>query len=271
MKCKRRSKSRMGMRPSDERSNYESSYGASFRTCWGRVEELLVAEELWNDHKKLIFFPYSSTATCTNRQLEVGQSLGPEAGWLGWVVMLRTCWLAVPSCAGSGWRPCAADAEAAGWCDGDACEAAMELGAELGRQTWCSFRMLQGCEAAVMEAGRAALAIGLWRGPGASGLTTLWCGWVSIERRWRLGCRGGGAGADQGAVMAGCVKQICTPADLCDGDAEVVGWSPARARCGPTAEVAARPSCVWRLEMLSWSWPRGGGKKAMEAELRGSL
>ncbi|MQM21233.1 hypothetical protein Taro_054272 [Colocasia esculenta] len=48
--------------------------GTSFRTCWGRVEELLVAEELWNDHKKLIFFPFSSTVTCTNRPLEVGKS-----------------------------------------------------------------------------------------------------------------------------------------------------------------------------------------------------
>ncbi|MQL88722.1 hypothetical protein Taro_021292 [Colocasia esculenta] len=44
-----------------------------FRTCWGRVEELLVAEELWNDHKKLFFFPFSSAATCTNRPLEVNQ------------------------------------------------------------------------------------------------------------------------------------------------------------------------------------------------------
>ncbi|MQL70724.1 hypothetical protein Taro_003045 [Colocasia esculenta] len=40
---------------------------------WGCVEELLVAEELWNDHKKLIFFPFSSAATCTNRPLEVDQ------------------------------------------------------------------------------------------------------------------------------------------------------------------------------------------------------
>ncbi|MQL73234.1 hypothetical protein Taro_005579 [Colocasia esculenta] len=40
-----------------------------FRTCWGRVEELLVAEELWNDHKKFIFFPVSSAATCTNHLL----------------------------------------------------------------------------------------------------------------------------------------------------------------------------------------------------------
>ncbi|MQM02905.1 hypothetical protein Taro_035681 [Colocasia esculenta] len=31
--------------------------GTSFRTCCGRVEELLVAGELWIDHKKLIFFP----------------------------------------------------------------------------------------------------------------------------------------------------------------------------------------------------------------------
>ncbi|MQL86497.1 hypothetical protein Taro_019039 [Colocasia esculenta] len=40
----------------------------------GRVEELLVAEELWNDHKKLFFFPFSSAATCTNHPLEVDQS-----------------------------------------------------------------------------------------------------------------------------------------------------------------------------------------------------
>ncbi|MQM07969.1 hypothetical protein Taro_040823 [Colocasia esculenta] len=39
----------------------------------GRVEELLVAEELWNDHKKQFFFPFSSAATCTNHPLEVDQ------------------------------------------------------------------------------------------------------------------------------------------------------------------------------------------------------
>ncbi|MQM09593.1 hypothetical protein Taro_042468 [Colocasia esculenta] len=39
----------------------------------GRVEELLVAEELWNDHKKPFFFPFSSAATCTNHSLEVDQ------------------------------------------------------------------------------------------------------------------------------------------------------------------------------------------------------
>ncbi|MQL99527.1 hypothetical protein Taro_032250 [Colocasia esculenta] len=42
-----------------------------FRSCWGHVEELLVAEELWNDHKKLIFFPVLSAATCTNHLLRV--------------------------------------------------------------------------------------------------------------------------------------------------------------------------------------------------------
>ncbi|MQM03908.1 hypothetical protein Taro_036698 [Colocasia esculenta] len=45
-----------------------------FTTCWGRVEELLGAGELWIDHKKDIFFPRSSTATCTNCPLEADQS-----------------------------------------------------------------------------------------------------------------------------------------------------------------------------------------------------
>ncbi|MQM17886.1 hypothetical protein Taro_050866 [Colocasia esculenta] len=40
----------------------------------GHVEELLVAEELWNDHKKPFFFPSSSAATYTNHSLEVDQS-----------------------------------------------------------------------------------------------------------------------------------------------------------------------------------------------------
>ncbi|MQL70908.1 hypothetical protein Taro_003225 [Colocasia esculenta] len=47
----------------------------SYKRCnRGRVEELLVAEELWNDHKKPFFFPFSSAATCTNHPLEVDQS-----------------------------------------------------------------------------------------------------------------------------------------------------------------------------------------------------
>ncbi|MQL98002.1 hypothetical protein Taro_030698 [Colocasia esculenta] len=60
--------------------------GTSFRTCWGRLEEFLVARELWIDHKKLIFFPFSSAATCTNhllgvelraRRVSKGSSLAP--------------------------------------------------------------------------------------------------------------------------------------------------------------------------------------------------
>ncbi|MQM19739.1 hypothetical protein Taro_052750 [Colocasia esculenta] len=44
-----------------------------FKTCWGHVEELLVAGELWIDHKKVIFFPCSSATTCANRPLGVEQ------------------------------------------------------------------------------------------------------------------------------------------------------------------------------------------------------
>ncbi|MQL93321.1 hypothetical protein Taro_025963 [Colocasia esculenta] len=39
----------------------------------GSCGGVLVAEELWNDHKKLFFFPFSSAATCTNCPLEVHQ------------------------------------------------------------------------------------------------------------------------------------------------------------------------------------------------------
>ncbi|MQL85325.1 hypothetical protein Taro_017853 [Colocasia esculenta] len=57
----------------------------------GRVDELLVAEELWNNHKKLIFFPFSSAATCTNRPLEIDQRRRPceRDGSIGHV--LRSC------------------------------------------------------------------------------------------------------------------------------------------------------------------------------------
>ncbi|MQM12192.1 hypothetical protein Taro_045108 [Colocasia esculenta] len=44
-----------------------------FRTCWGRVEELLVAGEYEIKHTKLIFFPRSSATTCTNHPLEADQ------------------------------------------------------------------------------------------------------------------------------------------------------------------------------------------------------
>ncbi|MQL74480.1 hypothetical protein Taro_006822 [Colocasia esculenta] len=43
----------------------------------GRVEELLVAEELWNAHTKPFFFPFSSAATCINHPLEVDQRRVP--------------------------------------------------------------------------------------------------------------------------------------------------------------------------------------------------
>ncbi|MQL93510.1 hypothetical protein Taro_026156 [Colocasia esculenta] len=63
----------------------------SFRTCWGRVEELLVAEELWNDHKEIIFFPVASAATCTDSHREVNQRRKPceRDGLIGHV--LRSC------------------------------------------------------------------------------------------------------------------------------------------------------------------------------------
>ncbi|MQL84869.1 hypothetical protein Taro_017376 [Colocasia esculenta] len=49
-----------------------------FTTFWGRVEELLGAGELWIYHKKDIFFPRSSAATCTNRPLEADQRRRPR-------------------------------------------------------------------------------------------------------------------------------------------------------------------------------------------------
>ncbi|MQM03869.1 hypothetical protein Taro_036658 [Colocasia esculenta] len=49
-----------------------------FKTCWGRVEELLGAGELWIDHKKDIFFPCLSAATCTNRPLVADQRRRPR-------------------------------------------------------------------------------------------------------------------------------------------------------------------------------------------------
>ncbi|MQL84626.1 hypothetical protein Taro_017135 [Colocasia esculenta] len=47
--------------------------GSSFTTCWGHVEEFLAAGELWNDHKKVIFFPYSSATTYATHPLRVEQ------------------------------------------------------------------------------------------------------------------------------------------------------------------------------------------------------
>ncbi|MQL87813.1 hypothetical protein Taro_020354 [Colocasia esculenta] len=48
-----------------------------FRTCWGRVEEFLVAGEQEIVHTKPFFFPFSSAATCTNHPLEVDQRTIP--------------------------------------------------------------------------------------------------------------------------------------------------------------------------------------------------
>ncbi|MQL69542.1 hypothetical protein Taro_001843 [Colocasia esculenta] len=56
----------------DEAENWQEEMERIFQ---GHLEELLVAEELWNDHKKPFFFPFSSAATCTNHPLEVDQSL----------------------------------------------------------------------------------------------------------------------------------------------------------------------------------------------------
>ncbi|MQM00686.1 hypothetical protein Taro_033424, partial [Colocasia esculenta] len=47
--------------------------GTSFRTCWGRVEEFLVAGEQEIIHTKSFFFPVESAATCTDGHLEVDQ------------------------------------------------------------------------------------------------------------------------------------------------------------------------------------------------------
>ncbi|MQM10836.1 hypothetical protein Taro_043734 [Colocasia esculenta] len=44
-----------------------------FTSCWGRVEAFLAAGEQEIVNTKPFFFPFSSTATCTNRPLEVNQ------------------------------------------------------------------------------------------------------------------------------------------------------------------------------------------------------
>ncbi|MQM12356.1 hypothetical protein Taro_045273 [Colocasia esculenta] len=47
--------------------------GDEFTSCWGRVEEFLVAGEQEIAHTKPFFFPFLSAVTCTNRPLEVDQ------------------------------------------------------------------------------------------------------------------------------------------------------------------------------------------------------
>ncbi|MQL70729.1 hypothetical protein Taro_003042 [Colocasia esculenta] len=53
-----------------------------FTTCWGRVEECWVAGELWIDHMKVIFFPFSSGSACANHPLGVDQSYQRSFLWL---------------------------------------------------------------------------------------------------------------------------------------------------------------------------------------------
>ncbi|MQM19067.1 hypothetical protein Taro_052067 [Colocasia esculenta] len=53
----------------------------SFTTLWGRVEEFLAAGELWNDHKKVIFFPCSSATNCATRPLGVEQRGHVSSVW----------------------------------------------------------------------------------------------------------------------------------------------------------------------------------------------
>ncbi|MQM03033.1 hypothetical protein Taro_035807 [Colocasia esculenta] len=65
--------------------------GDKFTSCWGHVEEFLVAGEQEIAHTKSFFFPFSSAATCTNRPLEVNQRHRPceRDGPIGRV--LRSC------------------------------------------------------------------------------------------------------------------------------------------------------------------------------------
>ncbi|MQL91457.1 hypothetical protein Taro_024068 [Colocasia esculenta] len=53
-----------------------------FITCWGRVEEFLVAGEQEIVHTKPFFFPFSSAVTCTNHPLEVDQRTPKHHGYL---------------------------------------------------------------------------------------------------------------------------------------------------------------------------------------------
>ncbi|MQL87604.1 hypothetical protein Taro_020154 [Colocasia esculenta] len=65
---------------SSSSASYRKTRKASSPISSGRVKELLVAEELWNDHKKLLFFPFLSVATCTNHPLEIDQRIGASSG-----------------------------------------------------------------------------------------------------------------------------------------------------------------------------------------------
>ncbi|MQL78289.1 hypothetical protein Taro_010708 [Colocasia esculenta] len=51
--------------------------GDEFRSCWGRVEEILAAGEQEIIHTKPFFFPVASAATCTDSHLGVDQRCRP--------------------------------------------------------------------------------------------------------------------------------------------------------------------------------------------------
>ncbi|MQM03915.1 hypothetical protein Taro_036706 [Colocasia esculenta] len=62
-----------------------------FTSCWGHVEEFLVAGEQEIAHTKPFFFPFLSAATCINHPLEVDQRRRPceRDGPIGRI--LRSC------------------------------------------------------------------------------------------------------------------------------------------------------------------------------------
>ncbi|MQM01598.1 hypothetical protein Taro_034355 [Colocasia esculenta] len=53
---------------------YPRKGGMSFTSCWGHVEEFLVAGEQEIEHTEPFFFPFASTSTCANRPTRVDQS-----------------------------------------------------------------------------------------------------------------------------------------------------------------------------------------------------
>ncbi|MQL75991.1 hypothetical protein Taro_008371 [Colocasia esculenta] len=67
----------------DSLNTLHQTLGDEFTSCWGRVEEFLVAGEQEIAHTKPFFFPFSSAATCTNRPLEVDQRDGSTGMAIG--------------------------------------------------------------------------------------------------------------------------------------------------------------------------------------------
>ncbi|MQM10400.1 hypothetical protein Taro_043298 [Colocasia esculenta] len=61
---------------------FTQTLGMSYITCWGRVEELLVARAQEIKHTKIIFFPSSYATTCVHRPLGVDQRTPKTHGCL---------------------------------------------------------------------------------------------------------------------------------------------------------------------------------------------